>query len=110
MCGKRTRLDAEIITEDIVNIQRVITEKYGQQRAQKLIDKVVVMSGNFEGNLKHVRTKKLCSLVDAKSAVNSDMIFGDMSTPGVRDMLDNKEQHVQSVDAEDGKLYFKLRN
>ena len=56
----------ERITEDFTNLQRIITEKYGREKAGELMRKASEVSIKREDNLEHRRAKKLSDYANCR--------------------------------------------
>ena len=56
---KETHEVRDRITEEILNVEEIITAKYGLPKAEQTINKALELSTKFQEGLTHKRTKKL---------------------------------------------------
>ena len=94
------------ITEEILNVEEIVTAKYGRPKAEQTINKALELSTEFQEGLTHKKTKKLKNLLDTNGDI-SDPTFEDTSSPEVAtDTLEDSEQEF--VDSGDGDLAVQI--
>ena len=103
---KETHEVRDRITEGILNVEEIITAKYGRPKAEQTINKALELSTKFQEGLTHKRTKKLKNLLETNGDI-SDPTFEDTSSPEVAtDTLQNSEQEF--VDSGDRDLAVQI--